>query len=79
MKKDKKEKMKEEENDVEKDEGDQILGGGNRRFTKRNADQPKRSPIRRKSKMQREEGMKPKAKRNHKKIQHRLKYDWQGE
>ena len=65
--------------EVETDEGDQILGGGSRPFAKRNADQPKRSPIRRKSKMQREEGMKPKAKRNYKKIQHRLKYDWQRE
>lgn len=65
--------------DVEKDEGDQILGGGNRRFAKGNADQPKRSPIRRKDKWHQEEEMKPKTKRNHKKIQHRLKYDWQGE
>ena len=64
---------------VETDEGDQIFDGGNRRFAKRNADQPKRSPFRRKNKSQQEEGMKPKAKRNHKKIQHRLKYDWQGE
>jgi hypothetical protein len=65
--------------EAETDEGDQILNGGSRRFAERNADQPKRSPIRRKSKTQREEGMKPKAKRNYKKIQHRLKYDWQGE
>jgi hypothetical protein len=65
--------------EVETDEGDQILDGGSREFAKMNADQPKRSPIRRKSKMQREEGIKPKAKRNYKKIQHRLKYDWQGE
>ena len=49
------------------------------RFPKSGTEQPKRSPIRRKSKMQREEGIKPKAKRNYKKIQHRLKYDWQGE
>jgi hypothetical protein len=67
--------------EVESDEGDQIFDGGRRRVSERNADQPKRSPIRRKSKMQQEEEeeMKPKAKRNHKKIQHRLKYDWQGE
>ena len=65
--------------DVEKDEGDQILGGGNRRFAKRNADQPKRSPIRRKDKWRQEEGTRPKARRNPKKILHRLKYDWQGD
>ena len=65
--------------EVETDEGDQILDDSSREFAKMNADQPKRSPIRRKSKMQREEGIKPKAKRNYKKIQHRLKYDWQGE
>ena len=65
--------------EVETDEGDQILDDGSRGSAKRDADQPKRSPIRRKSKMQREEGMKPKAKRNYKKIQHRLKYDWKGE
>ena len=65
--------------EIETDEGDQIFDSGSRQFAKRNADQPKRSPIRRKSKMQREEGIKPKAKRNYKKIQHRLKYDWQRE
>jgi hypothetical protein len=65
--------------DVEKDEGDQTLGGGNRRFAKRNADQPKRSPIRRKDKWRQEEGARPKARRNPKKILHRLKYDWQGD
>jgi len=65
--------------EIETDEGDQISDGGSRRIAERNADQPKRSPIRRKSKMQQEEGMKSKAKRNYKKIQNRLKYDWQGE
>ena len=65
--------------EVETEEGDQIFDGGSRRFARRNADQPKRSPIRRKNRLQQEEVMKPKAKRNHKKIQHRLKYDWQGE
>jgi hypothetical protein len=29
--------------------------------------------------LRQEEGLKPKAKRNHKKIQHKIKYDWQGE
>ena len=65
--------------DVEKDEDDQILVDGNRQFVQRNADQPKRSPIRRKDKSRQEEGLKPKAKRNLKKIQHKIKYDWQGE
>ena len=65
--------------EVETDEGDQIFDGGRRRSAERNSDQPKRSPIRRKSKMQQEEGMRPKAKKNYKKIQYRLKYDWQGD
>ena len=65
--------------EVETDEGDQNLESGNRQFAKRPVDQPRRSPIRRKDRLRQEEDMKPKAKRNHKKIQHRLKYDWQGE
>ena len=65
--------------EVEIEIDNQIFNLDNRRFAKREADQPKRSPIRRKNKLQQEEGMKPKTKRNHKKIQHRLKYDWQGE
>jgi hypothetical protein len=60
-------------------EDDQIPGGDNRQFAKGDVDQPKRSPIRRKDKLRQEEEMKPKAKRNQKKIQHRLKSDWQGE
>jgi len=65
--------------EVETDEGDQILDSGYRRFAKRQFDQPRQSPIRRKDKLRQEEGLKPKAKRSHKRIQHRLKYDWQGE
>jgi hypothetical protein len=66
--------------EVEIEEDDQIIDKGYRRFAKRDADQPRRSPIRRKDKSQEEEeGMKPKAKRNLKKIQHKIKYDWQGE
>ena len=61
------------------DEDDQNLDVEDRRFTKRQVDQPKRSPIRRKDKWRTDEGMKPKSKRNHKKLQHRLKYNWQGE
>jgi len=40
---------------------------------------PSDLPSAEKEKWQQEEGLKKKAKRNHKKIQHRLKYDWQGE
>ena len=65
--------------EVELDEGDQILNSGYRRFEMRHVDQPRRLPIRRKNNLRQNEEMKPKAKRNHKKIQHRLKYDWQGE
>ena len=69
--------------EVEIEEDDQVLDSGNQGYAKRGADQPRRSPIRRKNKLRQEEeeeeGLKPKAKRNHKKIQHRLKYDWQGE
>lgn len=64
---------------VETEEDDQIFGTDNRRFAKRHGDQPKRSPIRRKDRWRQEEEMKPKSKKSHKRIQHRLKYDWQGE
>jgi hypothetical protein len=62
--------------ETEWEDDDQISEGGKRQFAKRNADQPKRSPIRRKDKMRPEEEMKPKAKRNHKKVQLRIKYEW---
>ena len=65
--------------EVEMGEDNQIFNGGNRQFSKEDVYQPKRSPIRRKDKLRIEEGLKPKAKRSHKKIQHRLKFDWQGE
>jgi len=65
--------------ELEMGEDDQNFGGGKRPFAKADVDQPKRSPIRRKYKLRSEEGMKPKAKRNHKKIQQRIKFDWQGE
>ena len=64
--------------EVEIEEDDQIFDNGYRRFAKRDADEPRRSPIRRKDKSRQEEGLKPKAKRNLKKIQHKIKYDWQG-
>ena len=41
-------------------------------------DQPKLSPMRRKDKA-RNGDTQPKYQRDHKKIQYRLKYDWQGE
>ena len=64
---------------VETEEDDQIFDRDNRQFAKSEGDQPKRSPIRKKDRWRPEEGMKPKARRSRKRIQHRLKYDWQGE
>jgi len=61
--------------ETETDEDDQIYDKG----AKGHVDQPRWSPIRRKNKERQEEGIKPKAKRNHKRIQHKIKYDWQGE
>ena len=52
---------------------------GSRRFAKRQSDEPRRSPIRRKDKFRPEEGFRFRAKRNHKKILNKIKYDWQGE
>jgi hypothetical protein len=65
--------------EVEMEEDNQIVDGSYRRFAERDADQPRRSPIRRKDKLRSEEGMKPKARRNHKKISNKIKYNWQGE
>jgi len=65
--------------EVEIEEDNRSTDSGYRRFTDRDADQPRRSPIRRKDRWRQEEEIKPKAKRSHKRIQHRLKYDWQGE
>ena len=66
-----------EEIDIEAE--DQLFEANKRRFAKSEADAPKRSPIRRKDKWRKEEELKPKARRSHKRIQLRLKYDWQGE
>jgi len=60
-------------------EDDQIFDTDNRKSARRDADPPKRSPIRRKDKWRQDEGMKTKSKRNHKKIQNKIKYNWQGE
>ena len=65
--------------EVEMEEDNQMVDGSYRRFAERDADQPRRSPIRRKDKLRSEEGMKPKARRNHKKISNKIKYNWQGE
>ena len=54
---------------------DLSVDGVKRRFAEKDVDQPKRSPIRRKDKMRSVEGMKPKGKTNHRKIQHRIKYE----
>jgi hypothetical protein len=62
--------------EIKLEEDNQIFDRENQRFTKRNTDQPKRSSIRRKDKWRPEKGMKPKAKRNYKKVQRQLKYDW---
>ena len=65
---------------VESEEDDQDTDRDRRRFSGGQADQPKRTPVRRKDKWrQEEEETKAKTKRNNKKIQRRLKYDWQGE
>lgn len=66
-----------EEIEIEAD--DQIFDSDYRRFAKGEVDQPRWSPIRRKDKLRQEEEMKPRAKRNHKKIQQKIKYNWQGE
>ena len=65
--------------EMEMDEPEQILNRGGRRAAMRQADQPKRSPIRRKDRWRQEEKTRPRTKKNDKKIQHRLKYSWQGE
>jgi hypothetical protein len=61
--------------EFEIEEEDWSTAGANRRFAKMESDQPRRSPIRRKDKWRPEEGVKPKAKRNHRKIQQRIKYE----
>jgi hypothetical protein len=65
--------------EVQSEDDDEIFDGGGRGTAKRDNDQPKRSPMRRKDKMRNEEKMRSKAKRNHKREQHRIKYEWQGE
>ena len=59
--------------------GDQNYDSSFLRFGIRQNDQPRRSPIRRRDKFPQTLGLKPKAKRNYKKVQNRIKYDWIGE
>ena len=66
-----------EENSKEQD--DQIFDWGSQGISKKDNDQPKRSPIRRKYKMRQKERMKSRTKGNHKKDRHRIKYEWQGD
>ena len=65
--------------ELEFDEDEQILNREGRQFSMGQADQPKRSPMRRKDRWRYEEGVRSKTKKSDKKIQHRLKYNWQGE
>jgi hypothetical protein len=66
-----------EDADISKD--DPNFGSGLTRFDMNRVEQPRRSPIRRKDKLRQEMGQKSKAKRDYKKIQYKIKYDWQGE
>ena len=66
-----------DETDISLD--DQNFEDGLLRFTISHGDYPRRSPIRRRDKLRQELEMKSKAKRNYKKIQNKIKYDWQGE
>ncbi len=59
--------------------GDQNYDSGFLRFGISKIDQPRRSPIRRKDKLRQAMGSKPKAKKNYRKIQNKIKYDWEGE
>lgn len=65
--------------ELEFDENEQILNREGRQFAMGQADQPKRSPMRRKDRWRQEEGVRAKTKKNDKKIRQRLKYNWQGE
>lgn len=58
---------------------DQEEGGSARRSAARQVDEPRRAPIRRRDKLRPEEGYKSKAKRSHRKLQNKIKYEWQGE
>ena len=66
-----------EEADIFKD--DLNFGSDFIRFGLNQVEEPRRSPIRRKDKLRPEMGQKPKAKRDYKKIQYKIKYDWQGD
>jgi hypothetical protein len=55
-----------------------VTGTSYQKYRELDVDHPKLSPMRRKDKA-RNGGSQPKCKRNHKKIQYRLKYNWEGE
>ncbi len=65
--------------EAELSDHDQGNDSGSRLIARRQSDEPRRSPIRRKDKLRLDEGFKSKAKRNHRKILNKIKYDWQGE
>ena len=58
--------------------GDQNYDSDFLPFGRGQIDQPRWSPIRKKDKLRLNEGSKTKAKRSDKKIQNKIKYDWQG-
>ncbi|MGD9360044.1 MAG: hypothetical protein PVH85_14315 [Desulfobacterales bacterium] len=62
-----------DENELELD--DLSLDSDKRRSAGNDVDQPRRSPIRRKDKMRPEERVKAKSKKNHRKLQQRIKYE----
>ena len=62
--------------ETELEEDDRVLDGRKRRLPDKGIFEPKRSPIRRKDKMRQEKEIKPKAKRNQRKVLNRIKYEW---
>jgi hypothetical protein len=62
-----------DENELKLD--DLSLDSDKRRSAGNDVDQPRRSPIRRKDKMRPEERVKAKSKKNHRKLQQRIKYE----
>ena len=58
---------------------DQVFGGTQGRYISKGDDQPKHSPIRRKSKMRQTENILPIPRRSHERVRHRVKDKLQGE
>ena len=63
--------------ETELQDGNPVLDRDDQRFLKKDNDQPKQSPIRRKSKMRQEERVKSKVIRIQKKDEQRFKHKWQ--